>query len=98
MCIRDHKEGASLRIHLSPGSSAREVTGVKNEALAVRLRARPVEGKANKELIRFIAELLGAPPSSIRILFGATSRDKTLLITGTDAEAVRTKLAVHISR
>jgi uncharacterized protein (TIGR00251 family) len=48
----------------------------------VRLKAPPVEGKANRELVAFLACVLGIPASSIRIVKGLTSRQKSLVIEG----------------
>ena len=45
------------------------------------LAAPPVDGKANEECVRFLAELVGVARSRVRIVAGATGRMKTLEIT-----------------
>ena len=48
--------------------------------LLVKLAAPPVDGKANEELVRFLAELLGCARREIELARGGSSRVKTLLI------------------
>jgi uncharacterized protein (TIGR00251 family) len=48
--------------------------------LLVKLAAPAQEGKANKELVRFLAELLGCGRSEITLLRGDTSRTKSLQV------------------
>jgi hypothetical protein len=62
------------------------------DAVKVRLAAPPVDGAANEELIRFVAERLGVPRSAVRIAAGATSRRKVVEVDGALAEAVRATL------
>jgi len=52
----------------------------------------PVDSAANNALPKFIAKSLGVPPSAASLIRGEKSRNKTLLITGTDAQAVAEKL------
>jgi uncharacterized protein len=81
--------GVSLRIHVQPRASKNELAGVHEGSLKVRLTAPPVEGEANKECIKFVAKLLGVPKSSIEIVQGLKSRQKTLLVHDTTLERVR---------
>lgn len=62
------------------------------DAVKVRLAAPPVDGAANDELIRFVAERLGVPRAAVRIAAGATSRRKVVEVDGALAEAVRAAL------
>ena len=62
------------------------------DAVKVRLAAPPVDGAANEELIRFVAERLGVPRSAVRIAAGATSRRKVVEVDGALAGTVRAAL------
>ena len=62
------------------------------EALKLRLAAPPVEGKANKALIDFIARLLGVPRAQVRLVRGEASRDKVVAVEVADAAAARALL------
>ncbi len=92
MYIKETKDGVTLAIKVIPRSERGGVVGLRGNALAVKVTAPPVEGKANKELVKFIAAKLDIPPSSITILRGHSSREKILLIPGMAADAVRIRL------
>lgn len=68
-----------FRVRLTPRSSRNEVVGLEADgAVKVRLTAPPVEGAANKMLVRFLAKRLGVRVSSVRIVGGLKSRDKVV--------------------
>jgi len=57
-----------------------EVAGTHGDALKMRLAAPPVEGKANAELLRFLAEVFGVPRRNVTLLRGELSRAKVVRI------------------
>lgn len=59
--------------------------------LRVRVQAPPVDGAANTALVRVLASALGVPPSSIRIVSGATARRKVVEVDGLRREALRSR-------
>jgi uncharacterized protein (TIGR00251 family) len=68
--------------------------GVEGDAVKVRLNAPPVEGRANEALIRYLADLAGAPRSAVEILRGEHSRRKLIRIRGVTADVMRRRLGV----
>jgi hypothetical protein len=89
-------KGILLKVHLQPQASRNEIVGPYRDGIKVKVTAPPIEGKANEALIRFLAEELGISMSSIKILKGLHSREKTLRISGTlDQELVK-KISKHI--
>ncbi len=62
------------------------------EAVKLSVAAPPVDGKANAEVERFLAGLLGLGPSAVYIVHGATSRDKSVLVRGGDPAEVFKRL------
>ena len=80
------KEGIKINIKVIPSSSKCEIAGVIDGALKVRLDAPPVEGKANERCILFFSKLLGLTKSSVEILSGERSKNKTLFIKGNPEE------------
>ena len=56
--------------------------------LKVRVMAPAVEGAANTALIRLLAEDLGISRRDVRIVAGATSRQKLVVIEGVEPEAI----------
>ena len=76
-----------IRVRVTPRSSRDEVIGWQDDELRVRVRAAPVDGRANDALCRVIAKQAGVPPSTVEVVSGATARTKTVRIEGlTDAE------------
>lgn len=69
-----------LDLKIQPGASASEFAGRLGARLKIRLKAPPREGKANVELIRFLAGCLDVPRSAITIERGVTSRSKRVRI------------------
>jgi hypothetical protein len=73
-----------LALHVQPGASRTEVAGVHGAEGEVRLRVRlaapPVDGKANAELLRFLADAFGVPPRQVSLVRGGTSRKKTVRV------------------
>lgn len=73
--------GWSLTIRVQPGARRSEVVGPHGDALRIRVTGPAVDGKANAELIRFLAAELGLPERAVEITRGRTSRTKVLRIT-----------------
>ena len=91
--IRETPQGVTLAIRVQPLSSRDEIiTDPNANQLKVRITAPPVDSAANNALPKFIAKSLGVPPNGASLIRGQKSRNKTLLITGTDAHTVAEKL------
>ena len=60
------------------------------------MRARPVEGAANRALLQMLAHLLGVARSALSIEAGSAGRDKRVLVRGLTAEVVRERLAPRV--
>ena len=84
---------ARLVVHVQPRARRSEAAGRHGDAWKVRLAAPPVDGAANEELVRFLAEQLGVPRRAVRITAGLTARRKTVEIDGLADELVAAKLA-----
>ncbi|MGB6065709.1 MAG: DUF167 domain-containing protein [Desulfomonilaceae bacterium] len=84
MYLEAHEDGIIIRVKVTPNSSRNAVIREHDDRLTVKLTSPPVEGKANKQLLKFIGKKLGAPPSSIMILRGHSSREKVLFVPGID--------------
>ena len=83
--------GITLALHVQPRASRDEVAGLHGDRLKVRITAPPVEGAANEDLRRFIAELFGVAPAQVTLLRGGTGRNKLVCVSG--ARALPTALA-----
>jgi uncharacterized protein (TIGR00251 family) len=76
----------------SPGARRSELAGVADGRLRVRLAAPAHEGKANAELVRFLAGLLDVPKGAVTVAAGASSRRKLVRISGLTVDEARRSL------
>jgi len=79
-------------VKVLPRASRDLIVGQENGIFKVKLTAPPVEGRANKALIAFLAKRLGLAKGSVEIVSGKRSRLKSLRIDGLTAEAVEALL------
>ena len=85
-------ETVRLSVRLTPRASREEIAGFEGETLRVRVTAPPVEGRANRALVRLLAKRLGLPRGAVRVVTGQTSRSKVVAIDGLDAVELRRRL------
>lgn len=83
--IRDTDQGLVIKIKIVPNSSKNDLI-IEDEFVKVKVTAQPIENKANKALIEFLSKRFKVPKTSIEILKGETSKEKTLLFATSDEE------------
>jgi len=90
MYCQDTPDGAVVNVKAAPRSSKAGLDGLLGDAVKVRVRCAPVDGKANKELIETLADAFDLPKSSVVFKSGETSKTKRILLRGfSDVDAVR---------
>lgn len=80
-----------MRVH--PNAARNELAGFSEGVLRVKVSAPPVKGKANKELIAFLAQKLGLSKGDLTIIKGHTSRNKVMAIAGLTQEEIARRLS-----
>ncbi len=75
---------ARITVKAHPRARRSAITGRFGEAWKLDLAAPPVDGKANEECVRFLAELAGVARARVRVLSGATGRLKVVEIEGVE--------------
>ncbi|MBF8265343.1 MAG: protein of unknown function DUF167 [Dehalococcoidia bacterium] len=93
--MADKESGARLHVRVTPGAPRNEVMSYVEGVLKVKVAAPPVKGQANKELISFLADILGVRKNQISILKGETSRDKVLAIEGVTEQELKSRLTAQ---
>jgi uncharacterized protein (TIGR00251 family) len=78
-----------LRVRVQPGAGRSAVTGRHGDALALRVAAPPIEGRANAQCIELVAEVFGVRKSQVELVAGDHSRQKRLRITGLEPAHAR---------
>lgn len=71
-----------IRVRVIPNAQHNEVMNRVGSIVRVRVSSPAVEGKANEELIEFLAEFFTVPKSKVSILRGEKGKEKTIQIEG----------------
>ena len=71
-----------IRVRVIPNAKHSEVMGRVGSIVRVRIAAPAMEGKANEELLEFLAEFFGVAPRHVSILRGEKGKEKTVQIEG----------------
>lgn len=87
--------GVQLQLHVQPGASRTGIAGLHGDALKVRVAAPPALGRANRELLDYLAELLGVARARIALVKGESGRRKTVTVQGIDFETARELLGLE---
>ena len=81
-----------LQLRVSPGASRAGIVGRQGDAWKVRVAAPPEAGRANKAVVRLLAETLELPRRDIEIVAGHTGRDKIVSLAGIGPEETERRL------
>lgn len=78
-----------LRVRVQPGAGRSAVAGRHGDALALRVGAPPVGGRANAACVELVADVFGVRPSQVEVVSGEHNRQKRLRLSGVSAEHAR---------
>ncbi len=70
-----------LALRVTPGARVQGIE-IADGRVLVKIRAKPQDGQANAAVLEFLADALGIAPSRLRLLRGATGREKLVQIEG----------------
>jgi hypothetical protein len=91
--LLETEDGVLLRIVVKPNSRKREVIlDELGNYIVVAVKSPPTKGKANKELIKVLADFFNLSKSSLLLTAGHTSGDKTILIINHSVNKIRKRL------
>ena len=90
--LSETPEGVILNVRAQPRSSRSGIDGLLGDAVKVRIKCAPVDGKANKELVETLADAFGLAKSAVQFKSGETSKTKRILLRGLTAAAVKSVL------
>ncbi len=84
------ERNTQLAIRLQPNASTNKVVDIREDgSVKIKINAPAIEGKANRELCKFLHEIFNVPITSIEIIRGEASREKIIRINGLDADSVK---------
>jgi uncharacterized protein len=81
-----------LSVHVRPNASKSRIMGVREQLLEVAVAAPAHDGKANDELCRLLARLLGIPPTSVQVVRGQRGRHKLIELVSCELTFVSSRL------
>ena len=87
---------AKITVQVQPNARRNEALGFEDGVLRVKIAAAPVKGRANKQLIEFLSELLGVSKGSVAIEKGTTSRSKVIGVSGLSQDEATRRLAARL--
>lgn len=80
--MKSSSDGVVLRLKVTPGAGREAISRAADGGLRLAVTAAPERGKANAAAVALLARALGIPKSTIKVVQGASSRQKTLRIAG----------------
>lgn len=80
-------DGIVLKLRISPNAAKNQLI-LSDEMIKLKITAQPIENKANKAVVEYLSKLFKIPKTSITILKGDTSKDKTLLLRTNDKSKI----------
>ena len=88
MNLREHAGAVTFDVLVQPRASRAKVGPLHDGRLKVAVTSPPVDGEANAAVIELIAKTLGVAKGAVKVIAGATSRRKTLEVSGVTRAAV----------
>jgi uncharacterized protein len=82
-----------INVKVTPGASRDEITGQKEGVWQVRVKAPPVEGRANYAMLQLLGKALKLKTSDVSIIRGHSSRRKTVAVSGLSETEVSERLS-----
>ncbi|MGH9547720.1 MAG: DUF167 domain-containing protein [Terriglobales bacterium] len=88
--------GITLDLYVQPGASSSCFSAVYNGRLKLRVRAKALEGAANRAVCQFLCDYFALPKSCVTLVSGEKSRLKQVLIEG-DGQKLEERLLKLLS-
>lgn len=90
--IQNKNNGVTITLTIQANAHKSEIVGVYNDTLKIKIKAPPVDGKANKEIVSFLSETLKIAQKNIEILKGDKNKNKIVFLLGETFEGLIPKL------
>lgn len=82
-----------IQLRIAPGARRTGVVGRYGTSWKIRVAAAPERGRANGALVAYLAQQLGIAPAGIKVVSGASGRDKLVELSGIGLEEAERRLA-----
>ncbi len=85
--LKETKDGVIVNIKISPNAKKNEIIK-ENDGTKIKITAQPIDGKANKAVVEFLSKIFKISKTSIQIIKGETSKEKTILFKTNNPEKI----------
>jgi len=86
--FKNTSDGIIVNIKISPNAKKNEI--IKDgDITKIKITAQPIDGKANKALVEYLSKTFKVPKTSIKIIKGETSKEKTILFEVLDEDKLK---------
>ncbi len=92
----DKNNRINLKIIVQPKAKHTTIRGLYDDRVKLSVAAPPVDGKANREVIAYLADFFGLKKKDIKIVAGEHSRKKRCSIGRLGEEEVRRRVETHL--
>lgn len=90
--IRQTDHGIEIALKVRPGAQRSGIAGTHDNRIKVAVNAPPEDGKANRAVVKLIANRLGIATANVEVVRGITSRSKTVRVTGATMSEISQRL------
>ena len=88
---------AVIELIVSSNKASTKIIEINNDGVfRMHVKSPPVEGKANSEIIHYLAKIFGISQNQISIIRGAASKRKMIKIQGVDSNNIRFLLKEYL--
>ena len=81
--IKEDESGIILKIRIIPSASKAQIIAADG-MIKIKVTEPPVENKANKALVQYLSKYFRVPKTSVTIIRGETSKEKTIYLSVSD--------------
>jgi len=93
--MQSSSNGVTLKIYVKSLSRETKLVSEPDGTLIMHVAAPPTKGKANREIIKWLARKLRTPSSTVQMISGLHSTEKVILIVGMTEAEVAAKLEIN---
>jgi uncharacterized protein (TIGR00251 family) len=87
--FKDGKAGAAISVRVNTRAPRTEFAGIMEDGtIKIKLTSPPIDGKANEELVKFLAAVMQIPKKNVEIISGHASKNKLVVLFGVDSDRV----------
>jgi uncharacterized protein (TIGR00251 family) len=95
IALEEHPQGVVVPVKAQPGARRNRLAGEHAGALKVQVTQAPEDGKATEAVLHLLTKVLQVRLSQVKLLSGATSRQKRILVIGVPLAEVAMRLALE---